>query len=83
MLLFAPAGLTLLEAQAVWRQTERPEFWGELEAVRRGQVFFVEPVYFYRPGPRVVDGVGMLAEIFDPEAFIDTSPPNSWTPFVE
>jgi ABC-type Fe3+-hydroxamate transport system substrate-binding protein len=57
--------------------------WEELTAVRRGQVFFVEPVYFYRPGPRFVDGVGMLAEIFDPEGFVDTSPPGSWTPLVD
>lgn len=83
MLLFAPVGLSLLEAQALWRGVERPEFWSDLEAVRRGQVFFVEPVYFCRPGPRVVDGVAMLAEIFDPEGFIDTSPPNSWTPLFE
>lgn len=83
MLLFAPSGLTVLEAQAVWRRTARPEFWADLEAVRNGQVFFVESVYFSRPGPRVVDGVGMLAEIFDPEGFVDTSPPDSWTPLVE
>ena len=83
MLFLAPAGNTLLEAQAVWRGLEKPAFWEDLEAVRRGQVFFVEPVYFYRPGPRVVDGVAMLAEIFDPEGFIDTSPPDSWTPLVE
>ena len=83
MLLFAPAGLTLLGAQSVWRRLERPAFWEELTAVRRGQIFFVEPVYFYRPGPRVVDGVGMLAEIFDPEGFVDTSPPDSWTPLVD
>jgi iron complex transport system substrate-binding protein len=83
MLLFSPAGQTLLEAQAVWRQLERPEFWPDLAAVRHGQVFFVEPVYFYRPGPRVVDGVAMLAEIFDPEGFIDTSPANGWTPLFE
>jgi iron complex transport system substrate-binding protein len=83
MLIFSPAGLTLLQAQAVWRSIERPAFWKDLGAVRRGQVFFVEPVYFYRPGPRVVDGVALLAEIFDPEGFIDTSPENSWTPLVE
>jgi iron complex transport system substrate-binding protein len=83
MLMLSPAGMTLLEAQAVWRETERPEFWHTLEAVRRGQVFFVEPVYFSRPGPRVVDGVAMLAEIFDPEGFVDTSPPDSWTPLFE
>ena len=83
MLFFAPAGLTLLETQAVWRGLEKPAFWQDLEAVRRGQVFFVEPVYFYRPGPRVVDGVALLAEIFDPEGFVDTSPPDSWTPLTE
>lgn len=83
MLFLAPSGRTLLEAQASWRGLQKPEFWGDLEAVRRGQVFFVEPVYFYRPGPRVVDGVAMLAEIFDPEGFVDTSPPDSWTPLVE
>ncbi len=83
MLIFAPAGMTLLQAQAVWQGTTRPEFWPDLEAVRQGHVFFVEPVYFYRPGPRVVDGVAMLAEIFDPEGFVETSPPDSWTPLVE
>ena len=83
MLIFAPVGLTLLQTQALWRRLPRPPFWGEIDAVRRGQVFFVEPVYLNRAGPRIVDGMGMLAEIFDPEAFVDTSPPNSWAPLVE
>jgi iron complex transport system substrate-binding protein len=83
MLLLAPAGLTLLQAQVLWRKTERPEFWADMDVVRNGRVFFVESVYFFRPGPRVVDAVGMLAEIFDPEGFVDTSPPDSWTPLVE
>jgi iron complex transport system substrate-binding protein len=79
MLIVSPAGMTLRAAQAAWQRIELPEFWDELAAVRSGQVFFVEPVYFCRPGPRVVDGVGMLAEMFDPEGFVDTSPPDSWT----
>lgn len=83
MLVLAPAGLSLRETQRAWSRTQRPEFWDEIAAVRRGQVFVVEPVYFCRPGPRVVDGVGMLAEIFDPEGFVDTSPPNSWTLPIE
>jgi iron complex transport system substrate-binding protein len=83
MLILAPAGLNLLQTQRAWSRTRKPEFWGEIAAVRRGQVFVVEPVYFCRPGPRAVDGVGMLAEIFDPEGFVDTSPPNSWTPLFE
>lgn len=83
MLFFSPAGLTLRQTQALWRSIDRPEFWDDLEAVRRGQVFFVEPVYFCRPGPRVVDGVAMLAEIFDPETFVGTAPEDGWTPLVE
>ena len=80
MLILAPAGLGLIEAKRAWKRFKKPEFWADLDAVRRGQVFVVEPVYFTRPGPRVVDGVGMLAEIFDPNGFVDTSPPASWTP---
>lgn len=83
MLILAPSGLSLPEAKRAWDQTAKPEFWGEIEAARRGRVFIVEPVYFCRPGPRVVDGVGMLAEIFDPEGFVETSPPASWTPLFE
>ena len=83
MLMFAPAGLTLREAKAEFARLVRPEFWPDLEAVRRRQVFILDPIYFSRPGPRVIDGVGMLAEIFDPDAFIDTSPPVSWTPVLD
>jgi iron complex transport system substrate-binding protein len=79
MLVIAPAGLTLIEAQQLFGRLALPEAWSQIEAVRRGHVFFVEPVYFSRPGPRVVDGVAMLAEIFDPDAFVDASPPDSWT----
>jgi iron complex transport system substrate-binding protein len=83
MLMIAPAGLTLLQAQAQWRGLYRPDFWPELLAVQRKQVFFLEPVYFTRPGPRLIDAVGMLAEIFDPEAFVDTAPADGWTTLFE
>ena len=83
MLILAPAGIHLPAAKRAWQRAEKPEFWTDLEAVRRGQVFVVEPVYFSRPGPRVVDGVGMLAEIFDPDGFVETSPVASWTPLFE
>ena len=52
-------------------------------AVRHGQVFAVDgSAYFSRPGPRVIDGVELLAEIFDPDGFVETSPLGSWTPLV-
>jgi iron complex transport system substrate-binding protein len=80
MLMLAPAGLSLRDAKRAWARTGKPEFWDEIKAVRGGHVFIVDPVYLSRPGPRVVDGIGMLAEILDPEGFIETSPPGSWTP---
>jgi iron complex transport system substrate-binding protein len=83
MLLLAPVGMHLPAAKRAFARLQLPEFWHDMEAVRRGRVFIVEPVYFERPGPRALDGVGMLAEIFDPEAFVDTSPPGSWTPVME
>jgi iron complex transport system substrate-binding protein len=81
MLVLMPCGFHVNEAVAEWRRTRRPAYWKRIEAVRRGQVFVVDgSAYFSRPGPRVVDGIAMLAEIFDPDAFIETSPVASWTP---
>lgn len=52
-----------------------PEGWNELPAVQSGQVWATDATsYFSRPGPRVVDGVEILAKILHPEIF---GPPNS------
>ncbi len=81
MLVMMPCGFHLGEAVSEWERTRRPMVWPELDAVRRGQVFAVDgSAYFSRPGPRVIDGVELLAEIFDPDAFVDIAPPGSWTP---
>ena len=34
--------------------------------------------YFNRPGPRIVDGLEILAEIIHPELFPRTKPPEAW-----
>jgi iron complex transport system substrate-binding protein len=81
VLVLMPCGFHLAETVAEWSRTARPPGWASLEAVRRGNLFAVDgSAYFSRPGPRVVDGIEMLAEIFDPEAFVETSPPGGWTP---
>jgi len=43
--------------------------WGGITAVRNGTVVSVDNVFFFRPGPRFVDGIELLARIFHPEAF--------------
>jgi iron complex transport system substrate-binding protein len=81
MLVLMPCGFHLEETVEEWARTPRPAFWEDLEAARRGQVFAVDgSAYFSRPGPRIVDGIELLAEIFDPDAFIDIAPLGSWTP---
>ena len=83
MLLLMPGGLHLRETLDEWERAPKPRYWRELEAVRRGQVFAVDgSSYFSRPGPRVIEGIGLLAEIFDPDGFVETSPLASWTPLL-
>jgi iron complex transport system substrate-binding protein len=81
MLVLMPCGFHLKETVAEWERTPQPIGWKQIEAVRRGNVFAVDgSAYFSRPGPRVFDGIELLAEIFDPDGFVETSPLGSWTP---
>ena len=83
LLLLMPCGYHLRETVAEWAATPRPEILEELSAVRRGHLIALDgSSYFSRPGPRVIDGIEMLAEIFDPEAFHDLSPATGWTPIA-
>lgn len=43
--------------------------WWDLQAVQARQVYVVEHVYFSRPGPRLVTGLEILAQIVHPELF--------------
>lgn len=81
VILVVPSGLHLAEAEAAWTAAARPPEAEQLSAVRGDRVFAIDAAsYVERAGPRLVDGIGLLGEIFDPEAFVDTSPPLSWTP---
>jgi iron complex transport system substrate-binding protein len=81
LLVLMPCGYHLDETVAEWQRTPRPAWFGELSAVAGGQVFAVDgSAYFSRPGPRVIDGIELLAELFDPDAFVDVAPVNSWSP---
>ncbi len=53
--------------------------WAKINAVKNGRVYVTEAnSYFSRPGPRVVEGVEMLAEIIHPEVFKGTAPNGSY-----
>jgi iron complex transport system substrate-binding protein len=83
LVLAMPCGYHLRETVAEWHATPRPEWIDDLPAIASGNLIALDgSSYFSRPGPRVVDGIEMLAEIFDPEAFRDLSPATGWTPIA-
>ena len=60
-----------------------PAWFDELEAVRDGEFFAVDGHgLFSRPGPRVIEGIAVLAELFEPEIFAGTGPVEAWLPLA-
>ena len=45
------------------------EGWSDIPAVAGGEVYLIEHAYFSRPGPRVVDGLEILAQLTHPDLF--------------
>lgn len=59
-----PCGYHLAETITQYRQQVFPPGWQALRAVQSGRVFAVDgSAYFSRPGPRLVDGLEILAQI--------------------
>ena len=79
IIVLMPAGLDLPATVAAWEALPKPGGWADLQAVRGGRVFAVDgSSYFWRPGPRIVDGIEVLAEIVDPKAFDGLAPNDSF-----
>jgi iron complex transport system substrate-binding protein len=70
VIVFMPCGYYLEEAETEAEKLfDLPDF-AETPAARLGNVFAVDASsYFSRPGPRIVDGVEILAWAIHPEAF--------------
>ncbi|WP_328648527.1 cobalamin-binding protein [Amycolatopsis sp. NBC_00348] len=65
VLLLLPCGFTPERTRAELPQLAKRPGWAELPAVRHGRVHVLDgPAYFNRPGPRVVDGAEILADVF-------------------
>ena len=70
VLLLMPCGFRLEESCEQARQLAERAGYGSLPAVQDGRVYAVDGSwYFNRPGPRVIDGIEILARIFHPEAW--------------
>ena len=53
--------------EAPWLEAQ--EGWRELAAVKNGEVYLIDHSYFSRPGPRVIVGLEILAELTHPDLF--------------
>lgn len=79
VLICAPCGYDLDGAVREAQALRRMPGWADLPAVRQGAVFAVDAsAFFARPGPRVVDGIGILAEILHPDCFAGEAPAGSY-----
>ena len=79
--LLVPCGLDARQAATEWARSSRPAGWEDLRAARHGEVFALDArAYFTRPGPRVIEGIAMLAELFDPQGFVEQAPADAWIP---
>jgi iron complex transport system substrate-binding protein len=70
IILVSPCGFDVSRTMQEMNILAAQPGWKDLKAVKSGQVYVCDGnAYFNRPGPRVVESVEMLAEIFHPEQF--------------
>lgn len=70
-----PCGYNLARAQREGGAASWPDTWSGLPAVREKRIFAVDAnSYFSRPGPRLADGMAILAQILHPELLLTGLP---------
>jgi len=68
VILLMPCGFDVRRTVKEATLLRRREGWNDLPAVRAGKVFAVNGnAYFSRPGPRLIDGLEILAQLICPE----------------
>jgi iron complex transport system substrate-binding protein len=80
-IILAPCGFDARATADIYEHAYIPAWFDDLRAVTEGELFAVDGSgLMSRPGPRVIDGIGLLAELFDPEGLDGAAPPDSWIP---
>lgn len=70
ILLLLPCGFSISRTREEIHLLTKQSGWNDLKAVKDEKVFLTDGnQYFNRPGPRLVDSVEILAEIFHPTIF--------------
>lgn len=70
VIVILPCGFAIERARSEMPALTRQPGWATLRAVREGRVYLTDGnQYFNRPGPRLVESLEILAEIFHPQTF--------------
>ena len=81
VLIVSPCGFDTGRAIELTRQLLKQPGWREIPAVRRDRVFAVDAnAYFARPGPRVMDGIELLAYLLHPDLCPWHGPADAFSP---
>jgi iron complex transport system substrate-binding protein len=79
VLIVMPCGMDADKTATQARQLFAYPNWPDIPAVRNNRVYAVDAnSYFARPGPRVVDGVELLAHLLYPNLFEWKGSPNAF-----
>ena len=72
-----PCGYSAEKTRSEWCSFSPPDSWHALPAMRAKQIFAVDAnAYFSRPGPRLAEGVAILAHLLHPETFPSEAVPS-------
>jgi iron complex transport system substrate-binding protein len=75
MLLVMQCGYDAARNASQFRQTQLPQSWNALPALQEERIYSVDANgYFSRPGPRLADGLELLAHLFHPHLFTSKLP---------
>ena len=79
VILVMPCGYNVARSVAEFDFARLPDSWRDLPAMRERRIFAVDAnSYFSRPGPRLSDGIALLAHLLHPELFPKESPADSF-----
>jgi len=72
VIIVMPCGYSLEQAAGEFRALSLPPVWRDLPAVKNNRVFVVEASgYFSRPGPRLAEGMNILAHVLHADTRCD------------
>ncbi len=79
VILVMPCGYNIARSVADFDFARLPDSWRDLPAMRERRIFAVDAnSYFSRPGPRLAEGIALLAHLLHPELFPKESPADSF-----